>query len=256
MQKELKKSLVNNLADKNVILFWSGGFESTFLLEFVIKNKIYEICQMTVLCVAFPQEIYVDSRIEALREYSKKINIKIVVLKPQEVISHDYPYAKACGKCKEIRREIILQYLNEAVFNQNAETVFMTGHNLDDLASYTLELIAKRFNKAPEDNRHRLVECTNKFFETFRYSDEIVFYRPLFDKSVKELALIKEDNEALKITNKKCYWINQRKRILQEYIGKSEIDLSYENVKAVFLQYFDMPNDEEFRSISFDTYLM
>ena len=256
MQNKLKQSLVNNLSNKNVVLFWSGGFESTFLLEFVIKHKIYKLCNMTVLCVAFPQEIYVDSRIEALKDYTAKIGINVVVLKPQQTIPHDYPYTEACGVCKVIRREIILQYLNSASSLQNSETIFMTGHNLDDLASYTLELIAKKFDADTKENRKRLLECANKFHETFRYSENVVLYRPLFDKSIRALLPLKEDVEPLKITSKKCYWINQRKRILQGYIEKSNIDLSYVKVKSVFLQHFDMPSDKEFQSIPFDTYLM
>lgn len=256
METSLKNDFITTLNNKNVILFWSGGFESTFLLEFIIKHQIYLFCKITVIAVIFPQEIYTNNKIKNLANYFKDKNINLVILEPREIISHDYEYSSACIKCKKIRRDIILNYLTNTAHLLEKENVFLTGHNLDDLASYTLELISMQFDKKCKDTKMRFLECSNKFLKLFSYSDKISFYRPLIFYSKNDIKNIKEDIDCLNIIKKKCYWSNQRKRTLQKYIDDSRLDLSIQNVKSIFLKNFTMPEDKEFREIPFDTYLM
>ena len=256
MLDKLKTSLFNQLRGKRVVLFWSGGFESTFLLDFFVQNKIQEICELNVIAVTFPQEIYVWEQVDKLKHFGEKNGINFAILTPEETISHDYPYTAACVKCKDIRRRIIVEYLEGNVFNSPKDTVFVTGHNLDDLASYTVELIAKRFDGDCRENRNRFLECSNKFYEAFRYSDTLTLFRPLATYSKKELLKYTHDNKQFEIVDKKCYWSNQRKRTLQGYFDMSGIALSYDKVKQIFLQNFEMAPDEEYRTVPFDTYLM
>lgn len=256
MLNKLKTSLFNQLSGKKVVLFWSGGFESTFLLNFFVQNKIQEICELNVIAVTFPQEIYVWEQVDKLKRFGDTEGIKFVILTPEETISHEYPYTAACGKCKNIRRKIILEYLRHDVLNSREKTIYITGHNLDDLASYTIELIAKKFDEGCSENRNRFLECSNKFYETFNYSDTITLFRPLATYSKKELLKYNVENSQFTIVDKKCYWSNQRKRTLQNYFDMGEIALSYDKVKGVFLQNFEMASDEEYSSIPFDTYLM
>lgn len=256
MLDKLKTSIFNQLSGKKAVLFWSGGFESTFLLNFFLQNKVQEICDLKVIAVTFPQEIYVWEQVDKLKRFGETNGINFVVLTPKETISHDYPYTAACGKCKDIRRKIILEYLHHGTLNSRENTVYVTGHNLDDLASYTIELIAKKFDGDYGENRNRFLECSNKFYETFNYSDTITLFRPLATYSKRELVKHSVKNSQFAIVNKKCYWSNQRKRTLQNYFDMGKIALSYDKVEKVFLQNFEMASDEEYRSIPFDTYLM
>lgn len=253
MENLFDQSLIDRIRDHSVVLFWSGGIESTCLMDSVIKQKLYSMCDLTVIMVAFPQDLYLSERIDEAKEYLSSFPISFVVLSPKETITHDYPYASACAVCKSIRRRIIVDYL-EPLLSKNEETVLITGHSLDDLASYTLELIADLFQDPPAASRLRLLECTNKFYNFFRYNNKVVFMRPLIKVSKKELEIVKSG--PLKIVHDSCYWFNQRKRILQHYFESSGIQLSYESVNKIFLQNFNMPEGNAFREIPFDVYLM
>lgn len=253
MKLLFEQPYIEKLMKRRVVLFWSGGIESTCLMDAVIKQKLYEICDITVLMVTFPQELYSKQKIDEVKRFLNEYPIHVVVLTPEEIISHEFPYAAACGVCKSIRRGMITNSL-DGILSQDGETVLMTGHSLDDLASYTVELIADRFQINEAKGRSRFLECTNKFYDFFSYSDKIIFYRPFTRIAKRELKPVEDGS--LKVIYKKCYWSNQRKRTLQSYFESSNILLSYECIRNVFLQNFNMPNDEEFRELSYDTYLM
>lgn len=253
MKLLFEKSYIEKLINRRVVLFWSGGVESTCLMDAVIKQKLYEFCDITVLMVTFPQELYSKQEIDEVKRFLSEYPIRVVVLTPDEIIPHEFPYAEACSVCKSIRRRKITDYL-DGILSQDGETVFITGHNLDDLASYIIELIADKFQQDTAKGRSRFLECVNKFYEFFSYSDKIMFYRPLARISKRELQIVEDG--PLKVIHEKCFWYNQRKRTIQSYFGSSSIFLSYDCVKEVFLQNFEMPKDEEFRELSYDIYLM
>lgn len=253
MKQLFEQPYIDKLMKRRVVLFWSGGIESTCLMEAVIKQKLYEICDVTVLMVTFPQELYPKQRIDELKRFLSEYPIHTVILTPEAVIPRESPYAAACGVCKSIRRGMITDHL-DGILSRDGETVLITGHSLDDLASYTLELLADKFQQNESRDRSRFLECVNKFHEFFWYSDRIVFYRPLARVARHELRPVEAG--PLKVICEKCYWSNQRKRTLQSYFESSGIWLSYDSVRNVFLRNFNMPADDEFRELSYDTYLM
>lgn len=253
MKPLFEQAYTEKLLKRRAVLFWSGGTESTCLMDAAIKQKLYEICDLTVLMVTFPQELYPKQRIDELKRFLGGYPIHTVILTPEAAIPPEIPYASACGVCKSIRRGVIAGHL-DGMLSRDGETVLITGHSLDDLASYTLELIAAQFQRNGAGGRDRFLECVNKFHEFFWYSDKIAFYRPLARIAKQELRPVEDG--PLNVIHEKCYWSNQRKRILQSYFESSGIMLSYDRVKDVFLRNFNMPDDDEFRGLPYDTYLM
>ena len=169
MKELLLKNICDRIKDKHTVLFWSGGYESTFLYDLFIKNKLYDITDLSIVIIRCPQEIYDDAVIGKTLQFLSSLPIRVYCYEPQENLKSDIEFSKACSECKRIRRSAITRALAdiEANSNDGKEIILTTGHNLDDLASYYLENAAYSMDKNPVRYRKRFMEGVNTVFPVF-----------------------------------------------------------------------------------------
>ena len=260
MKKFLLKNICDYIKGKHTVLFWSGGYDSTFLYSLFIENKLYNITDLSIVVIRCPQEIYNEPRIKQTLEFLSGLPVRVYCREPQESLNSDIEFSKACSVCKRIRRSAISQIISEIELNatDGKEIVLLTGHNLDDLASYYLENVAYSLGENAEKYRERFIESVNKVFPVFDYSDRIKIFRPLTALSTSKMLEIFSDNEysGLTLCDKKCRWLKQRKRLLQEYLSGINVQMNYDLIVKKFNAEFVMPTMEEFRSLPVVTYLM
>ena len=259
MENNIVNQIKDQLRDKLVVLFWSGGYESTLLLHLVVKHKIYNLCNLHVITVQCPHDIY---RQKLNKEWLDVLQNKIVWhnIMPTKTIPKDIEYRKACNVCKNIRRECITQQLEVIKQNNpNREILLVTGHNLDDVASYYFENALYCLDKETYAKKHnRILETTNKLYPIFRYDQTYTFFRPLSFYTKNQLLHVfsEKDHDDNTLCFKQCFWINQRKRLLQRYLNDSNVPLDFEQVKQAFLRNTQLPNMEEYSTLPLETYLM
>lgn len=253
----LSKAIINKLNGRNVYFLWSGGDDSNLLLRFFLYGKVSLNCNFTIITIPFPQNAYSEEKIEQCAGFLQSRNIRIEILKTETKIQEDIPYTEACGICKEIRRSVFLKYYKTLKADND---LIITGHNLSDLMSYYIELCVKQMDMHTGGaSRERFLEVTNKFLSSYMAEDGIEIFRPLLNVSQSEVFELLADFPAakpLEIMSQKCFWMNQRKRLLQEYFAKLNIVSDYDSVFPLLKKNFGMPGLEEFRSLPFDTYLV
>lgn len=257
MRDNISKEISEKITDKNVVLFWSGGFESTYLLKQILQSKLYNNCSLDVISILFPRDIYDYDKVESVKEALSKRGIGVHFFYPETVMDKKAElYSVACLKCKTVRREVIHEYLKNTY--KNEPRILITGHNLDDLASYLLENITVKLDLTKAENKTRFLETTNKFCELFKFSEDYTLYRPLtrYTKCELEQNRFGELDKQLAVIKEKCYWSNQRKRLLQYYLRTSGVLPDYDRTLDTFNMLFTMPNDEEYRELPVETYLM
>lgn len=254
--KLISEDIESFVRGKKIVLLWSGGFESTYLVKEIISHGIYKICDLEVFSILFPEDIYDEEKMDDAENYLKSLGIKTCFVSPAKRIDRDsVPYNKACPICKEIRREAINNYLAS---RSGEKLVFMTGHNLDDVSSYLLENTVNYIGNSIEQRRARQLETSNKFYRVFNYSDTLSIYRPLlrYTKIELEKQSFGVLDDTFSVTKAKCYWINQRKRVLQNYIEQSGVTPDFDKTLEVYKSLFELPREEDFRALGFDTYLL
>ena len=199
---EIIEEMSRVLKGKRVCLFWSGGYESTALLALLIGQKLYEGCDLHVVTVAFPQEIYEGKAVDEIGRRLRACGVDHIVLVPRESMGHDYPFDRACARCKQIRRTVICDHLKE--YYGDGEVVYLTGHNLDDIASYTLELLAAYLDVTaadvpPEIPYLRVLACNErgrKLLKTIKKTGSA----PVLTKSADVRALSEEAQKLFALT--------------------------------------------------------
>ena len=256
MTNDLAQSIIATANQRNVYFLWSGGNDSNFLLRTILKYDINSVCKLKVVTIPFPQHVYSPEKMRDNVNFFADLNIDFQALNTEEQINDSVPYSKACLFCKTIRRARFLEYYEPL---QKKDDLIITGHNLSDLMSYYAELCIFQLDKTSVSREERFLEVTNKFLRIYRTEFETDIFRPLIDMSnvsiQRQLDCVTEE-DSIEITTQKCYWADQRKRLLQEYFTKANILSDFETVKRLLEVNFSMPSIEEFRKLPFDTYLV
>lgn len=257
MKDIIAKEISEQIEGKRVALFWSGGFESNYLLKLMLENELYKLCSLEVVSILFPQDVYDREKMGRVKQWLRSHNIGAHFYYPETVMERDISsYGSACLKCKSVRREAIHTFLESQ--KKNSPMILMTGHNVDDVASYMLENIAVTLDCGKIANRSRFLETTNKFLPVFEHCDSLTVFRPLlrYSKKLLEQDSFGQWDEWLFDITVKCYWANQRKRILQHYLTTSGIEPNFDRAYSAFLKLFSLPTIEEFRTLPIEIYLM
>ena len=257
MQKEnIAQDIIDYSKNKKIVLLWSGGFESTYLLKLFLSEKIYECCNLDVLSVIFPQDVYNIEKVHQSQEYLRSLGVNTSFIIPDIEIDKDaVAYTKACLVCKDIRRAIINKYIQD---HAGESLSFVTGHNLDDLISYLLENIVTILEGNFEKKYNRYLETANKFVACFPYSESSIIFRPLlqFTKMSLQEDCFGELDQVFSVCEKECYWSKQRKRIFQLYLSQAERRFGFSKTQEMFKKIVGNPSLSDFRVLPFETYLL
>jgi len=254
----MTRDLKNTVANRNVYFLWSGGNDSNLLLRILRSSNFANLCNLNIVTIPFPDHVYDEAKINATKDILTKQNLNFHLLHTKENIADSVPYAKACLFCKEIRRKRFLEYYLPL---QKEGDLIITGHNLADLMSYYIELCIMQLRlEKSESEDNRFLEVTNKWLKSYITNESIEIYRPLINFSQTEISKLLDDTELMQfeitITAQKCYWLNQRKRLLQDYMVNADIVSNYEKCFSLLQSNFRIPKPEEFWKLPFDTYLM
>jgi len=201
----------------------------------------------------FPQDVYDERKIENCKEFFKEHHCKITILKTNEIIDKNVPYNKGCLLCKDIRRTLINKFILE---NNIKNSLFITGHTSLDLLSYYIEMMIKKTYKK-DINKQRYLEVSNKFYEFYQFKNGIKLFRPLTKISYMDIdSYILDYENSLSIIKQDCYWIHQRKRLIQKYIRQEELQINPDTIIEKYKQDFRIPSEQEFNSIPIEIYLL
>ena len=261
MQLEIDSLLITikeKLSDRNVYFLWSGGDDSNLLLKIFLSFNIDTFCNLNVITIPYPAHVYSETKLEQCKDHFKGRKINYQILKTNYVDEVDITYKNACSVCKVIRRKAFLDYYLSV---RKENDLIVTGHNLSDLMAYYIELCIDQMNMQTNLNRNnRFLEVTSKFLQSYQAEDNIEIFRPMIYLSqpqVQELLLNPfSQGIQLEIMQQKCKWLNQRKRLLQDYFKKANVVSSYETVCKLLTQNFTMPSLDDFRKLPFVTYLV
>ena len=253
----LLKSLRQKITNRNIYFFWSGGDDSNLLLRIFLHEELNKDCDLNIIVIPFPQHCYAIDNIISCKEFFAIHKIKVEFLQTEAQIDKNINPANACLLCKSIRRSRFLDYYLPI---QQSGDLIITSHNLSDLMSYYIELCTVQLDIKKRDSyRLRYLEVSNKFLASYQTENDTELFRPMLTFSQVEirkfLSLPMCTNYPLEIILQKCFWANQRKRLLQDYFVKADIVSDFNEVYKLMSNDFGVPTTDEFRTLPFDTYL-
>jgi tRNA(Ile)-lysidine synthase TilS/MesJ len=256
---EAYKAILGGLVQKRVLLFYSGGKDSSLcmdLLQYASKKFNFSF---EAHAGAFPIHRYTREERKRLDRYWQDRGIPIkwheFVEKDADLEEHQNP----CVLCQQIRKRLLFQIVQDRAEDME-KLVLVPAFSLWDLVSYGLEHIlsdrlAPEGKPAPHQDMQRFHETAQRFYPHLKMREGYEVFRPLIRFNRPDIieTLVERNIPTLSIH---CNFSSFRpKRLLQSYYQQMGLHFSYDSLLAFAHKSLDLPSLSRYVSMDKDEYL-
>ncbi len=248
---------LRTLADKHVILLFSGGKDSSLGLDFLLRASGEYGFSLSTHGGAYPVHRYQSPEIDALNAYWKQRDAQIIW---HRVAESDKPLERAqnpCKECQRLRRQKFSSFLQKEVKDWGS-LVLIACYTLSDLVSYAIEHILGGFTRISNENQQRAdraMETAQRFYPILKMREGYTVFRPLvyFDENTVEKYLVEM---SIPFLSTPCAYRDSRpKRILQEYYKKMGLQFDYANLVEFMKKIPDFPLNHSYQTMHKEVYV-
>ena len=250
-------SILTSLADKQVILLFSGGKDSSLAFDLLLRAASDYGFSFTAHGGAYPVHRYQQDELRRLNAYWESRGAKIVWHK---VAGSDEPLEKAenpCKECQELRRQKFSLFLRDHVKDWG-KLVLVACYSLSDLVSYAVEHILAGFTNdlnTAQQRENRAMETAQRFYPVLEMREGYTVFRPLvyFDEETVRSYLREIKIPYLSVP---CAYRSFRpKRILQDYYEKMGLRFDYHNLFQFMKNVQDFPLKHPYQAMNKEAYI-
>ncbi len=255
--KEEYKSTLETFYDKNVLLLFSGGKDSSLALDFILRAKKEFGFGFSVHAGVYPVHRYPGTEKKRIESYWNKRGIEVQwhdLGKTDDYIKNEI---NPCLNCQKLRKQMLKAILGDMVDNWE-RLVLITGYSLWDIVSYSIEhILNDLFSNSvyPEDSK-RFIETAQRFYPLLRMKEGYTVFRPLIkynSNSIKKV-ITQAGIPTLSIS---CKFKEFRPKIVFErYYQKIGIYFDYNEVFNFAKRSLGLPDIAAYTSIDRDEYFL
>jgi tRNA(Ile)-lysidine synthase TilS/MesJ len=254
--KEEYKSTLERFSDKNVLLLFSGGRDSSLVMDFMVRAKKEFGFYFNAHAGAYPVHRYSDKEKKKIESYWRKRGIEVQwhdLGKTDDYIKNEI---NPCLKCQKLRKQMLKTILGDMVDDWD-NLVIVTGYSLWDIVSYSIEHILHDIfsNSIDSKDTARFIETAQRFYPLLRMKEGYAVFRPLIkynsnniQKTIRQAGI-----PTLSIS---CKFNEFRPKImLERYYQKAGMYFDYNEVFNFATRSLGLPDIATYTSIDRDEYL-
>jgi tRNA(Ile)-lysidine synthase TilS/MesJ len=250
-------SILKTLGHKNVIVLFSGGKDSSAMLDLFDRASREFDFSFQVHAGLFPKHRYPQNEIDRLANYWQTRDIRIVWHTVDLMDTELEKSTDPCKRCQEIRKNMLKIHLKKSV-SQWPDVVLVISYSLWDLVSYIIENVLQSKLAVPnsaEGGDQRLIETGQRFYPLLKMVDGYQVFRPLVyynDQDIESLIT----SEAIPTLTIPCAYKNHRpKRILGKYYTSQGLWFDYQQVLAFAREALGLAEASAFEKMPKEEYL-
>jgi tRNA(Ile)-lysidine synthase TilS/MesJ len=264
--KQRYQQALESLSGKSVMMFFSGGKDSSVALHFLQQaGKEYGFTFDTHAGV-FPHHVYPSSERDTLDQYWKNRGISIHW---HEVRESDEHLASAleegvspCLICNTAKKRDLMDYIKAQGIDMNSLVIVMS-YSLWDIVSASIEHILGAVytdKEAAPAFRHksteeRYVETFQRFYPMLRMPDGFSVFKPLIyynDQDIKSLLT----REGIPVLSSMCDYKQYRpKRLFAQYYERMNLQFDFKEVFNFAQKALNLPEESHFTQMGGEHYL-
>ncbi len=264
--QSLHHDTLTTLNGKDIVISYSGGKDSSLLVDFFLRARPVYGFTLHVHGVAFPTHVFRPEDQEALSRYWRDRGVDIVWHGPGTHCEADLDRlfegkSSPCVRCSQAKKSSLFAYF-KARETCWENLVVVIGYTLWDLASATVEHALRTGfgggatgsyqGRRPED---RFLEIAQRFYPLLELSNGLRIFKPLIQYNDTEIADLTRALD-IPLTRGECRFKAYRpKRLLAEYYSLFGLQFTYADVYAFARKAFDMPAIDFFQKIEMNAYV-
>lgn len=235
------KSILETFSEKKVLMFFTGGKDSSVILSFLLKAGKDFGFEFEINAARYPSFIFTDSEIKRLDSYWRSHNANI---QWHDLPTSDLLLSEAekegknpCHVCRKVKREHLFNYLRN-MEPHNRDIVMILSFTLWDLVSYSIEYLVggiypnnnRKENLNDDSTEQRFIVTSQRFYPLIDLKDGLTVFKPLLKYNDNEIMRV-ANKEKIPLSDIKCQYMKYTpKRILSEYYDQINASFDYNNV--------------------------
>ena len=257
--KKEHNTILESFFDKNIIMLFSGGKDSSVALDLITMAKEEFGFDFTAHSATFPNHRYTVAEKIRIESYWFSRGVKIVWHdmgeKDDVLVNSENP----CLPCQELRKKLLNIILARSIEDWSS-LVLIVSYSLWDIVSYSLEhLLTNTFFKSDQrmsiEKNKRFKETSQRFYPFLTMKEGYQIFRPLIKYNNDDiLKIITQKN--LPILSIPCNFKDFRpKRILEKYYQKMGLRFDYKQIMRFAKKSLNLPDMSSFTDITKEDYL-
>jgi tRNA(Ile)-lysidine synthase TilS/MesJ len=258
--------ILESLPDKKLMVFFSGGKDSSLVLHFIEKASREFRFSFETHAGIYPHHVYSSEDRDTLDRYWKNRGVEI---KWHEIRESDDRLASAlaqgvspCLVCNTAKKKELMDYMRKVSLGAG-DLVIVMSYSLWDLVSATIEHTLGAVYASAETSsrvRHksteeRFYETAQRFYPLLKLQDGFSIFKPLIyynDQDIKRVL----SEEGIPLLTTTCHYKQYRpKRLFAQYYDQMGLRFDFEKVLRFAQTALHLPDESFFTQMGEDTYL-
>jgi len=255
--KEEYKTILDTFSDKNVLVLFSGGKDSSLAMDFILRAKKEFEFGFSAHAGAYPVHRYPDKEKERIESYWSRRGIEVQWHDLGETDDYIKNEANPCLGCQKLRKQMLKTTLGNMV-NDWESLVLVTSYSLSDIVSYSIEHILNDFfsnSIDPGDNK-RFMETAQRFYPLLRMKEGYTVFRPLIKYNSDDIQEVIKQSSIPTLSIPCKFKEFRPKRILDRYYQKIGMHFDYDKVFDFAKRSLGLPDIATYTSIDKEEYLL
>jgi tRNA(Ile)-lysidine synthase TilS/MesJ len=264
--RERHRKALESFPDKSVMMFFSGGRDSSVVLHFLQQAGREFGFSFDVRAGVFPHHVYTPEVRTELDRYWKGRGITV---NWHEIRESDESLKAAadegtspCLICNTSKKRDLMAYFKTQGTDLN-RLVVVLSYSLYDLVSASVEHIlgavfadrnakaAVRYKSAEE----RFAETAQRFYPLLRMPNGFTVFKPLIHYNDPDIMAVLESEKIPVLPNRCEYKPYRPKRHFAQYYEKMGLRFDYEAVFAFAREALELPGESVFTGMDREHYL-
>lgn len=253
------KPILESFSDKNIIMLFSGGKDSSVALDLITMAKEEFGFDFTAHSATFPNHRYTETEKIRIESFWVKRGVKIIWHDTEEKDDSLVNSKNPCFRCQELRKNLMNSILAGSIEDWTS-LVLIVSYSLWDIVSYSVEhLLTDTFSnpdqKVSIEENKRFKETFQRFYPFLTMKEGYQIFRPLVKYNNDDiLKVVAQKN--LPLLSTPCAFKDFRpKRILEKYYEKMGLRFDYNQLMRFAKKSLNLPNMSSFTAIGKEDYL-
>ena len=255
--KEEYKSTLETFYNKNVLMLFSGGKDSSLAMDFILRAKKEFGFDFSAHAGAYPVHRYPDTEKKRIESYWNRRGIELQwhdLGKTDDYIKNEI---NPCLECQKLRKKMLKTILGDMVDDWES-LVLVTGYSLWDIVSYSIEHILDDLfsNFVNAENNKRFMETAQRFYPLLKMKEGYTIFRPLIKYNSDDIQKVIKQARIPTLSIPCKFKEFRPKIILERYYQKIGIHFDYDKVFNFARRSLGLPDITTYTSIDRDEYLL